>query len=548
MVEIAIFGSILIFLIGVILRTHLSNTQSENHQVMAMKIALQQSNINSLGIGMMANSSRNSASVLFIEDRLYPDFNKFSTIDRSPFIASGSGTMSNRLEYPIDFETYAYQPVGEIGYNLPVMDLYVNGQHFPLTTAAYIFRLLYDDLSECPDDTLGSSLQKGPEYSRCYRQVHEKVGGVGGNTHKFYGMEVNGTTQWDGTATNATFDLQRNDWDISPTGEWSGIPKTSFSFCTDDVTGCQGTATSCGSLSDIRVCTKYWAWQWRSIAATGGSFLASVPTTPKDVTLGFKSSDGSSDSPNYPSADTSGSLREQSIYAISQVAHDTLKGRLSTSRIKPYEINGNPFLLSLTMPLFDVAGGGCPGFTITTSADGTRRCGLAGDLGITRKPVAGIVTGVVILDNQLGDLDQTYDKKLSPGPPPGLMSEMQIYSQVNSGTYLEIKEGKLFNPETHAVVRSISNRDHIDLISRAVQLSNDTGRFCRLTSGGTYQPPANLIDQHGEENPVKACSDCFSNAHSSRTCFDVSSRILYIRTVLGDRTTRKWFADVSKGL
>ena len=80
--------------------------------------------------------SRNSASVLFLEDRLSPDFTKYGDLDRNPFIAQGSGTFTYELLYPLD--------VGEAASNLPIMDVYVNGQHFPFTTASYVANETYN--------------------------------------------------------------------------------------------------------------------------------------------------------------------------------------------------------------------------------------------------------------------------------------------------------------------------------------------------------------------------------------------------------------------
>ncbi len=528
--EIAIFGAIVIFLMGVLLRTHLNTTQNQDHQVKAMKLALQQSNKNSLGIGKAANSSRDSASVLFIEDRLSPDFNKFNTIDRGPFIAQGSGTMSNRLEYPVDFVTYGNEPLGEVGYNLPIMDIFINGQHFPLTTAAYVFRILYQISESCPNDTTGLTLEKGPEHFRCWRQQAETD--VSGN-HTFYGMTVNGTAQYDPAASNATYDLLRNNNSKIPVG---GIGRFD-----DDVPGCPGTRPICNSF----------AWQWRGILATPDVFSKEVPTTnPDNVILGF----GSKDSPSYPVVDTSGSLKEQSLYAVSDIDLSAIKG---DAILMPYQINGNPHLLSLTQTLIN-DGPSLKSLLAPNGYNFANNINLPNPnpLGITTNPT-GTITAVVVLDSQLGDLDQSYDAKSSTGPPPGLMREAEIYSEVRPGTYLQIKEGKLYNPETQAVVRSVSSKDHTDLISRSFQLSNNTGRFCMIvsqstdgprTEGNGYYRPAQLIDQDGEENPVKACSDGCWGENTNKTCYSPSTRILYVRTLVGERNTRKWFTNVTKGL
>ena len=249
-IEIAIFGAIVIFLMGVILRTHLSVSHTQDHQVKAMKMALQMSDQNSMGLGgKTTNSSRNSSSIIFIEDRLSPDLNKFNTIDRSPMLASGSGSMTNRLMYNVEFNDYdspngktEYKKIFDtVTYNLPIEDIFINGQHIPLTVAAYVFRTLYNSSDTCPNDYMGNfavgstlTQEHGPEYHRCLRQQAEidtnpatpphvsKCPGSQNGDHCFYGMEVNGTVQFGFNATNVSlgpsgatggWDLLRNDWD-----------------------------------------------------------------------------------------------------------------------------------------------------------------------------------------------------------------------------------------------------------------------------------------------------------------------------------------------
>src|SRR5437764_1303673 len=113
------------------------------------------------------------------------------------------------------------------------------------------------------------------------------------------------------------------------------------------------------------------------------------------------------------------------------------------------------------------------------------------------------------------------------------MQEMEIYSQVKPGTFLQIREGQLYNAKQKHVVRSISSKDHVDLVSRSFQLSNNTGRFCRITcpppesswGDACYSnPPPPLYDQDGEPNPVEVCSDdCFSSNAITKTCYSPKS-------------------------
>ena len=88
-------------------------------------------------------------------------------------------------------------------------------------------------------------------------------------------------------------------------------------------------------------------------------------------------------------------------------------------------------------------------------------------------------------DFQGGDIDSMWDSN-SCGLKPGLQNDSEIYTFTENGTYLQIKEGKLYNPETDQFVRSANKRDSIDLIQRQIQLSNNTGRFCNAPAVNTW--------------------------------------------------------------
>jgi hypothetical protein len=136
-IELAVFGAILIFVLGVIIRQAMSFSYIQNQTLKAMRVALATSYKYSEGIMDTAPAndqngagvaSRNRASILLIEDRLTADSAKYGSIDRNPYINSASGTFSRNLFLPVD--------VGE-SYNLPMIDMLVNGIHFPLSTSAF---------------------------------------------------------------------------------------------------------------------------------------------------------------------------------------------------------------------------------------------------------------------------------------------------------------------------------------------------------------------------------------------------------------------------
>jgi hypothetical protein len=123
-IELAIFGAILIFVVGLIVNSAMNTGYSQNQQLKGMRLAMRQSYLNS----QAGNASRNTASVFFIEDRLVASADKYSAIDRTPMVMGGQATHSRQLFQPVDANEFK---------NLPKVDWFINGKHFVLTTAAW---------------------------------------------------------------------------------------------------------------------------------------------------------------------------------------------------------------------------------------------------------------------------------------------------------------------------------------------------------------------------------------------------------------------------
>jgi len=179
---------------------------------------------------------------------------------------------------------------------------------------------------------------------------------------------------------------------------------------------------------------------------------------------------------------------------------------------------------------------------------------------------------LIIKTHKAGDIDSSWDTN-SCEPKPGLQSTSQIFTFTQNGTYLEIKEGNLYNPETGLEVRSANKRDTIDLIQRTIQLSNNTGRFCSSDNiplqcvgqecpGKTWSCPFSArlpCAANADPNPVEACGQtaastngsqtqgfCFSTSTIlAQTCFDSASNILFVRSRLQDQRGHFWMTDTS---
>jgi hypothetical protein len=159
-VELAIFGAMVIFVVGLILRVSLSMSHTSNMSLRAFRMALRESYRTADGVysGRTGpnrfSAGRNTATVLILEDRLSIDpSQKQGTRDRIPFMAQGTGTMTHsylmKIE-PTDLD------------DLPVYDFFINGQRFPLGTLRLITKNLttlssfaVQDIAACNADDYG---------------------------------------------------------------------------------------------------------------------------------------------------------------------------------------------------------------------------------------------------------------------------------------------------------------------------------------------------------------------------------------------------------
>jgi len=123
-VELAVFGAILIFVMGTIVSSAVSRGNQQQSVLKATRMALTMSYITS---DTNKIASRNIASVIILEDRLTAASAKYGAIDRVPFLLQASGAHSSNMFMPVDFGDSE---------DIPVLDVFVNGKHFSFTTAA----------------------------------------------------------------------------------------------------------------------------------------------------------------------------------------------------------------------------------------------------------------------------------------------------------------------------------------------------------------------------------------------------------------------------
>ena len=110
-----------------------------------------------------------------------------------------------------------------------------------------------------------------------------------------------------------------------------------------------------------------------------------------------------------------------------------------------------------------------------------------------------------------------------------------MYTRVSDNTYMEVTDAG-------SLTRSANRKDHIDIVQRILELSNNTGRFCD-TNGNVVVDPDIWWDA---TNPVEVCAtNCFAGANATLTCFDTDNNRMFVRSRVGDYFGHQWITDVS---
>lgn len=172
-----------------------------------------------------------------------------------------------------------------------------------------------------------------------------------------------------------------------------------------------------------------------------------------------------------------------------------------------------------------------------------------------------------VMDAQDGDLDFSIDDS-DTKPQSGFTRNVSMYTFVREGTYLLIKEGKLYSlmGDNRQYIRTTRKKDQIDLVEREFQLSNNTGRFCYNGSPTDWSnPPKDPVTNKpivagvgNLSNPVEVCVNssvlntptCFSGPNIDKTCMDQNDDLnspyylkIFIRSRIASRHGRKWITQ-----
>jgi len=524
--ELTVFGAVLLFTLGVIIRVSVSTNQRQHRQLSVSRWAMIASFLSSEGCKdwggpgacpmdsatepnrmSPGNASRLTASVLILEDRLNPESGKYGAIDRVPHMYSGSATHSRNLFYPV--------APGEKN-SLPMFDLFVNGTHFAFWMAN--------------EKRVGTSVREYEDVERRAWGWHEKCARkyvLPGEP--FDGRDRLGNYVHVGCAVylTKTYNNPDNEALRQEFGYYYGGPNEEF-IDNNLPVDCRFSLGRQVFLEgpdgeDIKDSKRaHFSWQWRA-------FAAFVPSKNRSVRLSPEFEYHNSRLANYEEFNTNGNACSK------------------TFRLMPLNLTDQN-------NMFDVDG--------DLEEEKIVR--------FLEVDVNGAVTLIQVIDYQDGDVNFKQDgnhpeyKHLTP---VGFNRDMEIRTELKDGTYALMMEGKLYTatPERQ-YIRTVSKKDHLDIISRKFQLSNNTHRFCVEDTGKPAEPPgipeAPLLLRR---NPVDVCcstefgccdnkgctgatSDyCFSDLAWNKTCFDTQpgQLVLYIRSRIEDFHGRKWLTDLS---
>lgn len=144
--ELAIFGAIIIFVLGLIVRYAMSFNYNQDRSLKAMRQAFQGSFLSS----EKGSSARRVASTLVIEDRkevANSESPRYGSLSRNPIVVSGSGSFTKHLLRPLSDAEYD---------QLPLIDMYINGTHLTFTTVGFGYKDLTEDINSQPEDCFES--------------------------------------------------------------------------------------------------------------------------------------------------------------------------------------------------------------------------------------------------------------------------------------------------------------------------------------------------------------------------------------------------------
>lgn len=544
-IELSILGAALFGILGTLIQITSSYSDAQATQLQAMREALSLS----AREGMEEDSSkktkhRSSATALWIEDK--PSITggeKYGSASYTPSIAFGTGTFTNLLTYNA--------PWGQ-ELAIPLMDIYINGQHFTFTTAAYkVFPGTNDG---------GTYLQKK---GKVYDWKDTYCGDYGARKCIHYPIP----TTFNGGGVDNPWYIWTPASNPPSTGRslvfWTKIPWTDKRFCYGPN---DPPDHYCKHVGDFEQ-WNFWArwvldpvnapgkivpdsdrrkmqWQWypiiaQELGADDGSGDHDNPINP--IGIGFfrqTNEDDPKDPGPQTFADVDFDGHEEQIMMMEEWGvYDPGNVNYECRRKFQYTWSDGETLRS-------------PWYLKHYGEEDPQLCDSQRNGAIANEDYK--VATVWVLDFEDGDLAMSFstvDELQGKSKPGFVQGATRVITQTKGDLTIEQKaQGSSANNV------SVQKQDSSILVERQIQLSNNTGRLDAFSSG--CYPPSGPITEMGcglaDPAGSYACktdlslpypdeqSCCYKNNVVEKTCLDRTSLKLYVRTKIEKKVGHKY--------
>lgn len=544
-IELAVFGAVLIFVIGAIIKQALAVGYWQNQNLKAMRLALKASYDSQMAGDIAA---RRMATVLFVEDRLTADSAKYGAIDRTPHMVQGSGSHNSNLFMPVDWPSCE---------DLSVMDVIVNGKRFVFTMGGW--RTVTFPTGTGPIPVPGPGPVTTVE---------------GTSTDQCGGPSKTISVEWDpncATVTRTSPCAPQSCY-VDDIGQ-TICTNNCADFCDDSGSGCNTCSSVPTSRTGPVVCPAFCSLYSTPVYDIDNNFLydeygcTSLPetdTTPVGCANLYRIID------NHPLI-TEWDSSVSSRFDLDRGLTNLNRGGIATPAVLPSDQQYFAWQWYLTRGVTGAIGTsdvGVDSISISASSGALidvsqgKNMDIDVDSDLELESIASktsvftdsnsVVNRIDVTDPNEGDVDFSISKENGIKPMPGFTKETRMYTFVqdkalsgNSGTYFRVEEGKLFSATGNQFIRTARKKDQIDLIERVFQLSNDTGRYCNGGSPTNWSSSPYAGSFQGLTNPVEVCNNCFTSANINRTCMDTVNLLIFIRSSIQDLRGRKWVTDTS---
>ena len=565
-IELAIFGAVLFFVIGAIATNYMSGAFQQNVQLQAMRMAMMKSYQSSgMNNNTKGDTSRNSGSFLFYEDRLTGEPGRYGTSDRQPIAAQGQGMLTKNLMAPVDWSEDT---------NLGLMDVTINGQSFQFTTAAFVtYKIMYSPYN---NNSYPRKLAEA-DGSRIHMYKWPAP-----NTSEFCAnKQLEWANAWDplgaGCKNNIYGICKWHTKDVHKALEQAGVtgrPPITLAGCPGDTDGCLYEVYDPDQVMHKRL---VYEWEWMSrifvpnpagldIQGRAAPMCRKITRNDKDFlkdlndTVKLKYEFNYNRDGNVPLfGDFQESLKMAWRWEYADF-YDMM-----------YKTDFSQFLdpANGIFPQYDVDGDLIEETVYAYYSYGSQYDDMIGDTGgVTIPPayrrdcrttfpnppdILGYQASV--LDPKAGDIDLTQRPPdyWKTHPHQGLLAGMRIYTRTvcvpsaaypcpanDPPVYFELKEGKSYALDGKTPLSiSSTQRYQYDLIERIFQLNPNLTDDWALQSRNSASIPVYCA-------PGENC--CMDQINMDKTCFDRKNFRIYIRSRISNRGGHRWITDMSRNL